>query len=111
MSGLGGGQVSGEVSMDLVLPIGSLVAMIITASTLSWWLSSRFTEMRKEIYMQLKDMQDRILSKMEYHERHDDQRFGAILNDLWAIRVRNAARDGVINGHTPFAPKKEAGDQ
>lgn len=100
------------MSIDWVIPIGSFGAMIVAVATLSWWLSSRFTEMRKEVYSRLETMQEKILNKMEYHERHDDSRFGAILNDLWAIRVRNAARDGIINGNGPtFAQKEKAGDQ
>lgn len=37
-----------------------------------------------------------LVDKLEYHERHDDVRFLGIRNDLWDIRVRNAAKDGLV---------------
>lgn len=42
-------------------------------------------------------VKDDIIGKLEYHERHDDQRFQEIRNDVWEIRVRNAALDGPPN--------------
>lgn len=36
-----------------------------------------------------------LLEKIEYHERHDDQRFAAISNDLWTLKLHNAARYGL----------------
>lgn len=49
-------------------------------------------------------MTEKILEKLEYHEKHDDQRFNQItseiqnrstsfMNDIWAIKLRNAAID------------------
>lgn len=42
-------------------------------------------------------MKDDILDKLEYHERHDDTRFAQMNNDLWGLRLRNAALDKSIN--------------
>ena len=39
-------------------------------------------------------MQKVILDKMEYHERHDDQRFHEMNKELWTIKIRNATIDG-----------------
>lgn len=41
---------------------------------------------------------DKVLDKLEYHERHDDERFEAVRKDLWQIRVANAASTGKTNG-------------
>jgi len=37
-----------------------------------------------------------IVGKLEYHERHDDSRFGAIRDDLSDIRIRNASKDALM---------------
>lgn len=75
---------------------GQWIALIvsITASvwSLAWWLNGHFTNIRKEIAFLGKE----ILDKLEYHERHDDTRFSQIRDDIWDIRVRNAATDGLI---------------
>lgn len=63
--------------------------------SMAWWLSRQFSNMRNLVYDKIEKLQVAILDKLEYHERHDDQRFQAIQNDLWAIRIRNAARDGI----------------
>lgn len=70
-------------------------AMISYAAGLTWFIASQFSGIRSLIHSQNQKTQDIVLSKLEYHERHDDQRFAAISNDLWAIRVRNAAVDGI----------------
>lgn len=37
-----------------------------------------------------------IAEKLEYHERHDDDRFGQIRSDLAELRIRNAAKDALM---------------
>ena len=41
---------------------------------------------------------DKVLDKLEYHERHDDLRFDDIRKDLQLVHVRIAARNGSSNG-------------
>lgn len=53
----------------------------------------QFLSLRTLIYK----MKDDILNKLEYHERHDDARFSQMNNDLWTLRLRNAALDKSIN--------------
>jgi len=48
-----------------------------------------------------------LVDKLEYHERHDDERFAGIRNDLWDIRVRNAAKDGL----SPLIGRERSGGQ
>jgi hypothetical protein len=79
--------------------LATIVAWIAGAITfvgsMVWWLASQFRSTRDLIYK----MKDEILEKLEYHEKHDDTRFQDIRNDIWAIRVRNAALDGLkLNG-------------
>src|SRR5882672_4290738 len=62
----------------------------------SWWLSKQFAQTRQLVWDRGNILQSGIEAKLEYHEQHDDKRFAAVTNDLWAIRVRNAARDGEL---------------
>ena len=66
-----------------------------TVWALAWWLSGQFSDIRNFVYAQTTRIEQTILSKLEYHEKHDDVRFNNISNDLWDIRVRNAAKDGL----------------
>jgi hypothetical protein len=73
-----------------------------TVWALAWWLSGQFSEIRSVVYQQIARVEGTILDKLEYHEKHDDTRFSNIdtrlLNvrdDLWDMRVRNAAKDGL----------------
>lgn len=72
--------------------LGFLGTVITAVWSLAWWLNGHFNNIRKEITLLGKD----ILSKLEYHERHDDSRFSQLRDDIWDIRVRNAAADGML---------------
>lgn len=76
-----------------------LVATVFTTVgsvwTLAWFLQSKFSALSSKLYDKIERSMQQILDKLEYHEKYDDQRFMAISNDLWDIRVRNAARDGL----------------
>jgi hypothetical protein len=67
-----------------------------TAFWLSWWLSKQFVSTKQLVYERADSLKKFFLEKIEYHEKHDDSRFQEIRNDIWDIRVRNAARDGLI---------------
>ena len=69
--------------------------------SLDWWLSSQFKATRDLVYVKIESLQNNFMDKLDYHEKHDDKRFGQIIDDLWAIKVRNAAIDGTkekVNG-------------
>ncbi len=78
--------------------VGFLASVGASVWSLAWWLNGHFTNIRKDVYLLGKE----ILDKLEYHERHDDTRFSQIRDDIWDIRVRNAATDGMIK---PIKPK------
>ena len=42
------------------------------------------------------EIKKEILLKLEYHERHDDARFSEIRNDIWQMRVDDAARNAAL---------------
>lgn len=85
----------------------SIMATVVgTVFWLSWWLSNQFKDVRNLVYNKTEQLQNFFLSKMEYHEKHDDARFQSLSNDLWIIKLRNAAKDGVVNGITPKKEEK-----
>lgn len=52
------------------------------------WLSKTFSK----IYEKIQKSLDLMLSKLEYHEEHDDKRFSQITDGLWAMKVEAATR-------------------
>lgn len=74
---------------------GALVSLVTWSVWASWWLSKQFAQTRQLVWDRGNILQAGIEAKLEYHEQHDDSRFAALHNDLWDIRVRNAARDGL----------------
>lgn len=59
----------------------------------AWWFSKKFEEVHDNIDTKVQNLEKNIISKLEYHERHDDTRFASIDKAVWEIKVRNAARD------------------
>lgn len=71
------------------------------------WLNRKFSDTNTLIDYKIEKLEKAIVSKMDYHEKHDDERFSEIRttaenrfnevkNDIWDIRVRNAALDNII---------------
>lgn len=77
--------------------IGIIVTILSAVSSLTWWLSGQFSSVRHLVHERVGLVEKNLIDKLEYHERHDDTRFQGIRNDLWDIRVRNAAKDGLIS--------------
>lgn len=80
--------------MDLYSFLTIVGSVIVFVGSMTWWLALQFGSLRNLVYSQIKEVRDTIISKLEYHEKHDDERFNSLRNDIWDIRVRNAARDG-----------------
>lgn len=59
-----------------------------------WWFQSQFSHLRSYFFDQIEKLSKNIMDKIEYHERHDDKRFADVRDDIWEIRLRNAAIDG-----------------
>lgn len=76
--------------------VGIIVTIVTTVSGLTWWLSGQFNTVRGLVFEKVSSIAKEILEKIEYHERHDDERFSQIRDDLAEIRVRNAAKDTVM---------------
>jgi|SRR5882724_3130681 len=70
---------------------------------LAWWLSGQFSSLRHLVYEQITKTEALILSKLEYHERHDDTRFENMRKDMFTIQLRQAAGKGlekILNGQS-----------
>lgn len=77
--------------ITILATVGSILITVLGAQwRLTTWLSNQFSSSRNMMDEIKKDL----LQKLEYHERHDDRRFSEIRDDVWELRVRNAALDG-----------------
>lgn len=71
-------------------------SIAVTLAGALWYLQGQFNSTKNFVLVKTDQLQKAILDKLEYHERHDDQRFSSVRDDLWEIRVRNAAIDGPL---------------
>lgn len=84
----------------VMLEIAGLFLTIFGAIwSLAWWLSGKFTFLQNLIYTTAEKTTNSIMSKLEYHEKHDDARFNnvsnqisSVNNDIWEIKLRNASK-------------------
>lgn len=87
--------------------IGIIFTIVSAVASLTWWLSGQFNSVRHIVFERIGLVEKTILDKLEYHEKHDDSRFAGIRNDLWDIRVRNAAKDGL----RPLSSRNKPSDE
>ncbi|SRR5258706_10836782 len=80
--------------------ISVVIAISGSVWSLAWWLNGHFTNIRKDFLALGKE----IVEKLEYHEKHDDQRFHALGNEIWELKLRNAAFRGIVLNNLPVNP-------
>lgn len=77
------------------------IGIMSTLVTVGWisasWMNKKFAELTEQIDVQIRKLEDNLIRKLDYHEKHDDDRFSQVRNDIWEIRLRNAAHDGKLN--------------
>jgi hypothetical protein len=73
---------------------------------LAWWLSGQFSQLRQLVYEQIYKTESAIVQKLEYHEKHDDNRFDELKRDIWEIRVKQASNTAGIRD-LERAPRSE----
>lgn len=61
-----------------------------------WWLSGQFDSQKVFFTKEMRQVENSIVEKLEYHERHDDRRFAEVKDDIFGIQLRNAAIDGEV---------------
>lgn len=71
--------------------------------SLAIWITRQFSNTHGLVYKEIEKLRSQLTDKIEYHERHDDARFSEIRNlvseirnSIWEIRLRLAARDGLL---------------
>jgi hypothetical protein len=89
--------------------VGAVVSLIGALLGFLWsvtaWISKQFATNRELVYDKFEQLQKFITDKIEYHEKHDDERFDAVAKeltvmrsdisrDIWELRLRNAMVDG-----------------
>lgn len=84
--------------------VGIIITILSAVASLTWWLSGQFSGVRHLVHERVEKVETTLLNKLEYHERHDDSRFAGIRGDLLDIRIRNAAKDGLVS---PILRNKE----
>ena len=94
-----------SMTWEFALPlIGTLV---VWTGSLVWFVAAQFSANRTLMWKAITQASDKIIAKLEYHERHDDERFEQMSKDIasryhtvnnriWNIELRNAAKDGVL---------------
>lgn len=70
---------------DIYYFLGTMMVII----SLGIWITAQFNKIRDLVSKSY----EKIMNKLEYHERHDDERFNQLNADLVAIRLRNASKD------------------
>lgn len=96
------------MTWEFALPLGIAVGtLVVSTGSLVWFVSAQFSSNRNLMWKAITEASDKIIGKLEYHERHDDDRFQeiskdiaaryhAVNNRIWNIELRNAAKDGVL---------------
>jgi hypothetical protein len=69
---------------DWAAIVGVYVTILGSVWGLGRYIDGRFSK----VFEKIEKVQDRIISKLEYHERHDDKRFSEIREDIWETRLR-----------------------
>lgn len=65
--------------------IGGVYSTILgSVWALGRYLDGRFTK----VFEKIEAVKEQVLSKLEYHERHDDKRFSQVRDDIWETRLR-----------------------
>jgi hypothetical protein len=66
-----------------------------------WGLRGWFSNQFMKIFDKIEKSENNIMSKLEYHERHDDERFARMGDRLWELKVNQVAITKKVNGDKP----------
>jgi hypothetical protein len=89
--------------------VGGIVIPILILILGVWKeVRKKFETMNDKLAEKLDQAVNKILSKFEEHEKEDNRRFDQIKNDIWDMRVLNAAKDGVIMSRNRVSDQKDS---
>ncbi len=80
----------------LLAVFGSVSGVLITVWRFAIWIQQQFAQMKDYTHLRISELENKVLTKLEYHEKHDDQRFSEVHNEIWEIKVLNAASKGIV---------------
>lgn len=75
--------------------LATMATIVVLAISGTLWFNKQFNATNALVFLKFEELRTLFLSKLDYHEEHDDQRFSQMRNDIWELRVRNAAKDGL----------------
>jgi hypothetical protein len=83
--------------------IGLVASLVVTTATTVLYINNSFSKNRQLLYQSIDKLGNAIISKLEYHEKHDDERFGNLAkvdqqtsDRIWHIELRNAGKDKTL---------------
>lgn len=83
--------------------LAQILALLGTIGGFGVWLSGQLNKIKDLIFIQnektnikIDTMEKSLLEKLEYHERHDDKRFGDMRDSLWEMKLRNADMENIV---------------
>src|SRR5258706_16128608 len=84
-----------------------IVSLIVAISgsvwSLAWGLNGHFSNIRKDFLSLGKE----IIEKLEYQEKHHDERFASLGNDICKLKLLNAVLKGIALKNLPTNPFKK----
>ena len=76
--------------------VGTGMGLGLTIWRFAVWLQNQFTSIKDMVHKCVSELETKIINKIEYHEKHDDHRFSEIHNEIWQLKVLDAARNGIV---------------
>ena len=66
----------------------------------SLWLSNQFNSLRELIYIKIDSLEESMMTKLQDHIEHDDERIQELNNKLWEVRLKGSRLINLMpNGH------------
>lgn len=81
---------------DNTTAIALAFTILSSVGSLAWFLHGQIAALKDYVNSELKKVEKIFVDKLEYHERHDDKRFSDIVDDIWELRLRYAAVEGLV---------------
>ena len=82
------------------MPDTTIIALVFTiissVGSLAWFLHGQIASLKDYVNTQVEKVKQTFIEKLEYHERHDDKRISDLVDDIWELRLRYAAVEGLI---------------
>ena len=76
-----------QINPDIIVSFVAILTALFGGFSGVWVLRGWFASQFSKFYDRMEKMESNILEKLEYHEKHDDQRFAAVDNRLWEIKM------------------------